>query len=87
MRDVSEACVYGPISQLKVYYKSFYSISAAVHNRIVRARPKEQRRIRENPRLKERMEWQKKQQNCQGEAERAEENSGESSFKGTIGVA
>merc|ERR1719193_2000108 len=56
MRDVSEACVYGPISQLKVYYKSFYSISAAVHNRIVRARPKELRRIRENPRLKERQQ-------------------------------
>merc|ERR1719285_85623 len=63
MRDVSEACVYDPISQLKVYYKSYYSISAAVHNRIVRARPKEQRRIRENPRLKQRMQWQKKQQN------------------------
>merc|ERR1719233_1548235 len=60
MREVSEACVYGPISQLKVYYKSYYSISAAVHNRIVRARPKEQRRIRENPRIKERMEWQQK---------------------------
>merc|ERR1719397_2415665 len=63
MRDVSEARVYGPISQLKVYYKSFYSISAAVHNRIVRASPKEQRRIRENPRIRERLEWQKKQQN------------------------
>merc|ERR1719397_1111466 len=64
MRDVSEACVYGPISQLKVYYKSFYSISAAVHNRIVRARPKEQRRIRENPRLKQQLLWkQKRQQN------------------------
>merc|ERR1719425_127314 len=62
MRDVSEACVYGPISQLKVYYKSFDSISAAVHNRIVRARPKEQRRIRVNPRLKERMQWQQKKQ-------------------------
>merc|ERR550534_2677849 len=62
MRDVSEACVYGPIKELKVYYKSYYSISAAVHNRIVRARPKEQRRIRENPRIKERMELQKKRQ-------------------------
>merc|ERR1719431_163582 len=60
MRDVSEACVYGPISQLKVYYKSYYSISAAVHNRIVRARPKEQRRIRENPRLKQRMQRQQR---------------------------
>merc|ERR1719153_1982913 len=56
MRDVSEACVYGPITQLKVYYKSFYSISAAVHNRIVRARPKEQRRVRENPRLIQRQQ-------------------------------
>merc|ERR1719397_2096272 len=65
MRDVSEACVYGPISQLKVYYKSFYSISAAVHNRIVRARPKEQRRIRENPRIRERLEWQQKRQQNQ----------------------
>merc|ERR1719233_2803352 len=61
MRDVSEACVYGPITLLKVYYKSNYSISAAVHNRIVRARPKEQRRIRENPRLQERLRWQQKQ--------------------------
>merc|ERR1719466_242526 len=61
MRDVSEACVYGQITQHKVYYKSFYSISAAVHNRIVRARPKEQRRIRENPRLVQRMQWQQKQ--------------------------
>merc|ERR1719383_1308836 len=65
MRDVSEACVYGPIGQLKVYYKSFYSISAAVHNRIVKARPKEQRRVRENPRLVERMQWQQKQQQAQ----------------------
>merc|ERR1719193_554866 len=63
MRDVSEACVYGPISQLKVYYKSFYSISAAVHNRIVRARPKELRRIRENPRLKERQQNRTQTQN------------------------
>merc|ERR550534_2519761 len=57
MRDVSEACVYGPITQLKVYHKTFHSISAAVHKKIVRARPKEQRRIRENPRLKERLAW------------------------------
>merc|ERR1719173_168049 len=63
MRDVSEACVYGPISQLKVYYKSYYSISAAVHNRIVRARPKEQRRIRENPRLLERQQRQQRGNN------------------------
>merc|ERR1719403_241965 len=60
MRDVSEACVYGPISQLKVYCKSFYSISAAVHNRIVRARPKEQRRIRENPRILQRQQRQQR---------------------------
>merc|ERR1719285_365829 len=53
MRDVSEACVYGPIKELKVYYKAYYSISAAVHQRIVRARPKEQRRIRTNPRILE----------------------------------
>merc|ERR1719419_1964764 len=58
MRDVSEACVYGPITNLKVYYKAYYSISAAVHNRIVRARPKEERRIRENPRLRERQQRQ-----------------------------
>merc|ERR1719177_113562 len=63
MRDVSEARVYGPITQLKVYYKSYYSISAAVHNRIVRARPKEQRRIRTNPRILQRLQWQQKQQN------------------------
>merc|ERR1719382_18843 len=60
MRDISDACVYGPITNLKVYHKSYYSISAAVHNRIVRARPKEQRRIRENPRLKERQQRQEK---------------------------
>merc|ERR1719419_1429936 len=71
MRDVSEACVYGPITQLKVYYKSFYSISAAVHNRIVRARPKEQRRIRENPRMIQRR--QNQQNNPQ---QRSREGSG-----------
>merc|ERR1719233_2302338 len=60
MRDVSEACVYGPITQLKVYYKSYYSISAAVHNRIVRARPKEQRRIRTNPRILQRQRRQQR---------------------------
>merc|ERR1719425_24194 len=60
MRDVSDACVYGPITNLKVYYKSYYSISAAVHNRIVRARPKEQRRIRTNPRILERQQRQQK---------------------------
>merc|ERR1719220_2531397 len=60
MRDVSDACVYGPITNLKVYYKSYYSISAAVHNRIVRARPKEQRRIREIPRLLDRQQRQGK---------------------------
>merc|ERR1719173_383553 len=60
MRDVSEACVYGPITQLKVYYKSYYSISAAVHNRIVRARPKEQRRIRTNPRILQRQQRQQR---------------------------
>merc|ERR1719499_929322 len=63
MRDVSDACVYGPITNLKVYYKSYYSISAAVHNRIVRARPKEQRRIRETPRLLERQQRQGNRQN------------------------
>merc|ERR1719447_2448618 len=63
MRDVSDACVYGPITNLKVYYKSYYSISAAVHNRIVRARPKEQRRIRENPRLLERQQRQQRGNN------------------------
>merc|ERR1719193_2026113 len=60
MRDVSDACVYGPITNLKVYYKSYYSISAAVHNRIVRARPKEQRRIRENPRILQRQQRQQR---------------------------
>merc|ERR1719204_2772560 len=60
MRDVSDACVYGPITNLKVYYKSYYSISAAVHNRIVRARPKEQRRIRTNPRILERQQRQQR---------------------------
>merc|ERR550534_565275 len=58
MRDVSEACVYSPITNLKGYYKAYYSISAAVHNRIVRARSKEQRRIRTNPRLLERQQRQ-----------------------------
>merc|ERR1712186_317057 len=27
MRDVSDACVYGPITNLKVYYKSYYSLA------------------------------------------------------------
>merc|ERR1712130_368243 len=51
-RDVSEASIFTNAPNQRVYYKSFYSISAAVHNRIVRARPKEERRVRENPRAR-----------------------------------
>ena len=46
LRDVQEACVYDHYSLPKLYFKNIYSIEAAIHNRIVRVRSRENRRIR-----------------------------------------
>merc|ERR1719378_650525 len=50
-RDIVEKSVYdGEIQLPRTHHKHYYSISAAVHNKVVRARPKQERKIRENPR-------------------------------------
>jgi len=50
-RDILEQSVYeGEIMLPRIHHKHYYSISAAVHNKVVRARPKQERKIRENPR-------------------------------------
>merc|ERR1712059_135565 len=56
-RDLKEASVFKEEDQQpgsffqspKYYYKAYYSISAACHNRIVRARSRVDRRVRELP--------------------------------------
>merc|ERR1711998_550130 len=50
LRDIIEQTIYeGPNVKIpRIHHKAYYSISAAVHNRIVRARPKHERKIREN---------------------------------------
>lgn len=48
LRDVQEACVFDYYSLPKMYFKNIYSIEAAIHNRIVRIRSREKRKIR-NP--------------------------------------
>merc|ERR1711976_39537 len=64
LRDIIDKSIYEQqeITIPRVYHKAYYSISAAVHNRIVRARPKHERKIRENPnkRLKQDSEKKKK---------------------------
>merc|ERR1739844_821281 len=50
LRDLSEASVYAQQGQQfalpKIYHKSYYSISAAIHLRIVRNRSREDKKIR-----------------------------------------
>mmetsp|Transcript_24074 Transcript_24074/g.48617 ORF Transcript_24074/g.48617 Transcript_24074/m.48617 type:complete len:149 (+) Transcript_24074:1984-2430(+) len=48
LKDVQEACYYDHYSLPKIYFKNVYSIEAAIHNRIVRVRSKEGRRIRQS---------------------------------------
>merc|ERR1712178_160022 len=53
LRDLSEASVYAQDGQQfalpKVYHKSYYSVSAAIHLRIVRNRSREDKKIRIPP--------------------------------------
>mmetsp|Transcript_2285 Transcript_2285/g.15204 ORF Transcript_2285/g.15204 Transcript_2285/m.15204 type:complete len:108 (-) Transcript_2285:348-671(-) len=50
IRDIQDACVYDGYALPKLYRKVYYSISAAIHSRIVRVRSRELRRSREPPR-------------------------------------
>merc|ERR1711970_666849 len=53
MRDLGEASVYTqagtPFALPKIYHKSYYSVSAAIHLRIVRNRSREDKKIRTPP--------------------------------------
>merc|ERR1712193_32539 len=53
LRDLSEASVYATEGQQfalpKIYHKSYYSVSAAIHLRIVRNRSREDKKIRTPP--------------------------------------
>mmetsp|Transcript_28721 Transcript_28721/g.45031 ORF Transcript_28721/g.45031 Transcript_28721/m.45031 type:complete len:103 (-) Transcript_28721:742-1050(-) len=46
LRDIQDAIVYQTYSLPKLYLKNIYSIEAAIHNRIVRVRSKNDRKIR-----------------------------------------
>jgi small subunit ribosomal protein S26e len=56
LRDIRDASAYENYALPKLYIKQFYCIEAAVHQRIVRVRSVENRRIRENPQAKLRAE-------------------------------
>lgn len=49
MRDLQEACPIDGYALPKIYRKVYYSISAAIHSRIVRVRSRKNRRNREPP--------------------------------------
>merc|ERR1719183_2539305 len=49
MRDIREASAYENYSLPKIYIKQYYCVEAAVHQRIVRSRSRENRRVREPP--------------------------------------
>ena len=49
MRDIMDACVYENYQVPKLYIKMYYCIEAAIHQRIVRGRSAENRKIRAPP--------------------------------------
>ena len=49
LRDIREASAYENYSLPKLYIKMYYCVEAAVHQRIVRGRSKEGRKVREPP--------------------------------------
>ena len=52
LRDIKESSAYENYTLPKLYIKQYYCIEAAVHQRIVRVRSSENRRIREFVRAK-----------------------------------
>ncbi len=52
LRDIKEASAYQDYQLPKLYLKMYYCVEAAVHQRIVRGRSKEARRIRTPPERK-----------------------------------
>lgn len=50
LRDMQEACVVDSYALPKIYRKVYYSISAAIHSRVVRVRNVQERKNREPPR-------------------------------------
>lgn len=49
LRDIKEASAYKDYQLPKLYLKMFYCVEAAVHQRVVRGRSRENRRIRSPP--------------------------------------
>lgn len=54
LRDIRDARVHENFSLPKLYIKQFYSVEAAVHQRIVRSRSRIARKNREPPKRPER---------------------------------
>ena len=52
LRDIKEASAYQEYQLPKLYLKMYYCVEAAVHQRIVRGRSRENRRIRTPPERK-----------------------------------
>ena len=49
LRDIKEASAYAEYQLPKLYLKMYYCVEAAVHQRIVRGRSREGRRVRTPP--------------------------------------
>jgi small subunit ribosomal protein S26e len=48
-RDLTEASVYSSFTMPKIYHKAYYSVSAAIHLRIVKNRSREAKKVRTPP--------------------------------------